>query len=75
MDVMNLRGAVLSRFNTIGAFADAVGWKRNKASRVLNGLQEMDVSDIQAVTEVLGIDSREDFTHIFFPSMSTKWTA
>jgi hypothetical protein len=74
MDMMKFRGSVLSRYKTIGAFAKAVGWTRNKASRILNGVQEMDISDIQQAAAALGITSREEFTIIFFPSLSTMWT-
>lgn len=74
MDTVNLRGLVYSKYKTISEFADAVGWKRGKAGRILSGTQEMDVSDIQTVAQALGICSREEFTLIFFPALSTMWT-
>lgn len=71
---VNLRGMVVSKFKTIGAFADAIGWKRNKASRIVNGIQEPDITDIQEMTRVLEIDSQDAFIHIFFAPLSTMWT-
>lgn len=74
METNVLRGMIVEQYKTIGAFADAVGWKRNKASRILNGVQEMDISEIQDVTAALGIESVEEFMRLFFPRLSTKWT-
>lgn len=71
---MNLRGMVLSKYKTIGAFADAVGWKRNKASRIVNGVQEPDITDIQNMAKALEIDSQDAFIRIFFAPLSTMWT-
>lgn len=72
--MLTLRGIVLSKFKTIGEFADAIGWKRSKASRILNGVQVPDVVDAQKMAESLEIDSAELFMQIFFHSLSTKWT-
>lgn len=71
---INLRGMVLSKYKTIGEFAAAVGWKRNKASRIINGVQKPDITDIQDMTKALGIDSPEMFMHVFFAPLSTIWT-
>lgn len=74
MECYNLRGAVMSKFKTIGEFADAIGWSRNKASRILNGIQDPDVEDIQNITRVIGIESKDVFLNIFFNPLSTLWT-
>lgn len=73
-EMMTLRGIVLSRYKTIGAFADAVGWKRSKTSRVLNGTQIPDVNDVSDMAKCLEITSQETFMQIFFCSLSIKWT-
>lgn len=75
MEILTLRGAVLSKFKSISEFARAIGWKANKASRIINGVQTPSVDEIIEMSECLGIDSPEVFIQIFFSSMSTKWTA
>lgn len=72
---ITLRGAVLSKYKSIGSFAEAVGWKRNKVSRILNGVQEATASDIEVMAKNLDINSQDLFMSIFFASLSTKWTA
>lgn len=74
-DKITMRGAVLSKFKSISSFAEVVGWKRNKASRVLNGVQEPTLSDIETMATALNIHTAEAFADIFFASLSTKWTA
>lgn len=74
-DYMTLRGAILSKFKTIGDFSVAIDWKRSKASRIINGIQEPDTKDIQELAEVLNINSADNFMNIFFPALSTKWTS
>lgn len=73
-DKITMRGAVLSKFKSVSSFADTLGWKRNKASRVLNGVQEPTLSDIEAMAMALNIHTVEVFADIFFPSLSTMWT-
>lgn len=73
-EMLTLRGVVLSKYRTIGAFAQAMNWKRNKASRVLNDVQTLDLDEVQEVAECLNINSKEMFVQIFLPQMSTKWT-
>ena len=75
MSEMTLRGKVLSRYKTVSDFAEAIGWSRNKASRIVNGVQEPDTNEMQQLAELLQISTAEDFTALFFPKMSTKWTA
>lgn len=73
-NILTLRGVVLSKYKTIGAFAEAVGWKRNKASRILNGVQEPNSTEIQEITACLELDNSQVFMQIFFASLSTLWT-
>ena len=52
-DIITLRGVVFSRYKTLEDFAKAIGWKRNKASRIINGIQQPDIDDIIELTKVL----------------------
>ena len=67
-----IRGAVFSKFNTIGSFAQAIGWKRNKASRIVNGIQRPSVVDMEQMAICLKISDASTFVSIFFPGMTTK---
>ena len=72
-EIVTLRGVILSRYKTIGAFAKAIGWKRTKASRIINGVQDPDMTDIQEITKLLEIKTQETFIDIFFAPLSTMW--
>ena len=67
-----LRGAIFSRFSTILSFADAIGWNRQKASRIVNGLQRPTASEMEEMAKCLGIEDSDEFMKIFFPQESTK---
>lgn len=72
--IISLRGLALSKYKTIGEFAKAVGWTRNKASRIINGKQELNTQDIEDITKCLDIQSAQLFIQIFFASLSPMWT-
>ena len=67
-----IRGAVFTKFSSITSFADAIGWKRNKASRILNGVTQPSANDIEKMAVCLNIHDASTFVSIFFPALSTK---
>lgn len=71
---ITLRGLALSKYKNISAFAEAIGWQRNKASRILNALQEPNPKEIAELVKVLDINSQKMFFDIFFASLSEIWT-
>ena len=68
-----LRGAVLAKFPNISCFANALGWDRKKASRIVNRQQLPSAKDMYQMSDCLEIDNAEDFVHIFLPDIPTKW--
>lgn len=74
MNTARIRGMIVEKFKTIGAFADAIKWGRGKASRIINGTQDPDISDVQDMAKILGIKDKEDFVDIFFADLSTMCT-
>ena len=66
-----IRGAVFSKYNSITAFANDIGWKRNKASRIINGVQRPNAEDIEQIAKCLNITDPSKFVSIFFPAQST----
>ena len=71
---VNFRGLVFSQYKSVSDFAKAVGWSRNKASRILNGVQEPDSHDIVVMTKALNITNQKTFINIFFTELSTLVT-
>ena len=67
-----IRGAVFSKFSSISAFAKAVGWTRNKASRIVNLVTRPSASDMEQMANVLDIPDAGHFVSIFFPTLTTK---
>lgn len=72
---MGYRSLVLGKYKSIAEFADAIGWSRNKASRIVNGVQEPDANEMEQMAELFGIKTAEQFMNIFFANLSTKWTS
>ena len=68
-----LRGAVLAKFTNISSFANAIGWDRKKASRIVNRQQMPTAKDMDQMTDCLDIRNADDFVHIFLPFIPTKW--
>ncbi len=66
-----IRGAVFKKFSSITEFADAIGWSRNKASRIVNGEQSPSAEDMEQMAVCLDIVSAEKFMPVFFPQLST----
>ena len=71
---MTYRGLVFSKYKNISEFASAIGWSRNKASRIINGIQKPDANDMEKMAEALDIKTPEAFMGIFFRNLSAKWT-
>lgn len=71
---MGYRSLVLGKYKSIAEFADAIGWSRNKASRIVNGVQEPDAEEMEQMAELFGINTADQFMEIFFARLSTKWT-
>lgn len=67
-----IRGAVFSRYESISNFAEAIGWGRQKASRIISGKQRPTAEDMEKMASCLGIKDAADFMVIFFPNESTK---
>ena len=69
----SMRGAVLTKFQSITAFAAAMNWDRKKASRIVNRVQKPSADDMEQMAACLGIQDAVSFVHIFLPSISTMW--
>ena len=68
-----LRGAVLAKFANITCFANAMGWDRKKASRIVNRQQLPSAKDMDQMSDCLDIRNADDFVRIFLPTIPTKW--
>lgn len=73
MNLGKLRGLVFSQFRTISEFSEAIGWNRNKSSRILNGNQEPDSGDMCDLAELFSLPA-DMFIEIFFERKFTKCT-
>ncbi len=59
MEGINFRGLVYSRFKTIADFAQAIGWTRQKATNIVNGLQEPSLDDTDKMAKALDLSLDE----------------
>ena len=68
---LTIRGAVFSKYNSLSDFAEAIGWQRNKASRIVNQKQEPTKKDMEEMISLLNIPSNA-VAPLFFGSMFTE---
>ena len=68
-----LRGVVLSKYPNISCFANALGWDRKKASRIVNRQQLPSAKDMEQMSAKLDIKNADDFVHIFLPTVPSLW--
>lgn len=72
--VITLKGLAISKFGSIQKFADALGWNRNRALRIVNGVQSPTDVDIEQMAKALEISTPDTFMQIFFADMYTMCT-
>ena len=68
-----LRGAVLTKYTSITAFAQDLKWDRKKTSRIVNHVQNPSVDDMYKMSDLLGVTDSRSFVEIFLPALTTKW--
>lgn len=66
MNTNKLRGEIVASFKTQYAFADAIGWHRNKVSRMLCGKYKPDTDEVASIARILGLDEQK-YCAIFLP--------
>lgn len=69
MEGITFRGLVYSKFKTIADFAQAIGWTRQKATNIVNGLQEPSLYDTDKMARALEM-SLDDTAQFFLPKKS-----
>lgn len=74
MNKERFRGVIFGKYKTIKEFSDTIGWNRNKTSRFLNGVQELDSEEMRKFAEFFQL-SPDEFIEIFFENQFTKCTA
>ena len=63
------RGIVYSKFKSIAAFSDSIGWTRQKGTNIVNGLTEPSLDDVDKMSKALGL-SFEDTARFFLRTQS-----
>ena len=61
---MTFRGVVYSKFKSIAAFSDSIGWTRQKGTNIVNGITEPSLDDVDKMAKALGLPFEE--TAAFF---------
>jgi hypothetical protein len=64
-DLSKLRGRIIEKFGTLGAFAEAMGWSERTNSLKVNGKNEWKQSEIITATKLLGIKPNEIDEYFF----------
>lgn len=69
MDLCRLRGEIVAGYRTQSAFADAIGWHKNKVTKMLTGKYKPDTDEVAKIAGLLHLDEPK-FCDIFLPRKS-----
>ena len=69
MNVCRLRGEIAAEFKTQSAFAEAIGWYKNKVSKMLNGEYKPNTDEVALIADVLHLDERR-YCDVFLQKIS-----
>lgn len=53
---VGIRGVVYDKYKSISAFADAIGWTRQKATLIIYGNQEPNLDEVDKMSKALNLD-------------------
>ena len=67
---IGIRGVVYDKYKSISAFAQAIGWTRQKATLIVNGDQEPNLDDVDKMSKALNLDY-EKTARFFFALVVT----
>ena len=60
-----LRGIIFSKFQSVASFAEALGWSKGRAYRIVTGSREPTSTDIKQMASALGLSDAEDIVNVF----------
>lgn len=69
MDCNRLRGEIVAKYRTQVAFAEALGWHKNKVSKLVLGTYKPDTDEVAEIADALDLDVA-GFCSIFLPKAS-----
>lgn len=67
--IKELRGLIYSRFDSEAEMAKAMGWPRQRLSKITNGVKEPDVNELNAIAQPLNVSVGE-IAQIFLKTKS-----
>ena len=53
---ITFRGVVYSKYKSIAEFASCIGWTRQKATNIVNGVQEPSLDDVDKMAKALDLN-------------------
>jgi len=65
MDTNVLKGKIIAKFGSLGAFSSVLGWKPNRLSRILSGRQQLTHDDMCDIIRALGLSSGDEIVEVF----------
>lgn len=69
MNVDRLRGEISAEYRTQVAFSSAIGWHKNKVSKMLSGKYKPNTDEVAEIAEALHLDERR-YCDIFLAQKS-----
>lgn len=69
MEISTIRGAVYDKYRTFTKFADALGWNKQRVSKIITGQKVPNVNEVAEMADALGL-TVEHVAYFFLPKKS-----
>lgn len=69
MNIKRLKAEIIAEYGTQGAFATAIGWHRNKISKIMQNKYKPNTDEVAEITQALHLDEKR-YCDIFLPVLS-----
>ena len=71
MDLQRLKGEIVAVYGTQLEFSKAIGWHKNKVSKMVCGKYKPDTDEVAAIVSALHL-TEQQYWNIFFAKFITK---
>lgn len=69
MDLQRLKGEIVAVYGTQLKFSKAIGWHKNKVSKMICGKYKPDTDEVAAIVSALHL-TEQQYWNIFLPNLS-----
>lgn len=69
MDLARLKGEIIANYGTQLAFSSAIGWHKNKVSKMVRGKYKPNTDEVATIVSALHLNEQQ-YVSVFLPNLS-----